>query len=137
MLGLLWSYVQPLMPVLHLLLRDRLILGLHKNVPNFAIHVFAGLVVVHFFTETFNAGTRSIVRNKALVQKMAMPREMFPVASMLVSAFHVVPAAADPARRRASQSGWQPDAEGIVAGVLGLRDHHRARHRAGAAVQRR
>ena len=49
------------------------------------------LVVVHFFTETFGAGTRSIVRNKAIVQKMAMPREMFPVASMLVSLFHVGP----------------------------------------------
>ena len=46
---------------------------------------------MHFFTETFNAGTRSIVRNKALVQKMAMPREMFPVASMLVSLYHVGP----------------------------------------------
>ena len=38
-----------------------------------------------------NAGTRSIVRNKSLVQKMAVPREMFPVASMLVSLFHVGP----------------------------------------------
>ena len=31
------------------------------------------------------------MRNKQLVQKMALPREMFPVASMLVSAFHVGP----------------------------------------------
>ena len=62
-----------------------MLFGLHRTVPNFAIHVFCGLIIVHFFTETFNAGTRSIVRNKALVQKMAMPREMFPVASMLVS----------------------------------------------------
>ena len=68
-----------------------MIVGLHDDVENFAIHMFCGLIVVHFFTETFNAGTRSIVRNKALVQKMAMPREMFPVASMLVSAFHVGP----------------------------------------------
>ena len=49
--------------------------------------MFAGWSCVHFFTETFTAGTRSIVRNKAIVQKMAMPREMFPVASMLVSAY--------------------------------------------------
>ncbi len=38
------------------------------------------MVIVHFFTETFNGGTRSIVRNRGLVSKMAMPREMFPVA---------------------------------------------------------
>ena len=53
--------------------------------------MFAGLIIVHFFTETMNAGTRSIVRNRTLVQKMAVPREMFPVASMLVSLFHVGP----------------------------------------------
>ncbi len=68
--------------------------GLHQDVQNFAIHMFCGLIIVHFFNETFNAGTRSIVRNKALVQKMAMPREMFPVASMLVSALPRGPAAA-------------------------------------------
>ena len=73
--------------------------GLHEDVENFAIHMFCGIIIVHFFTETFNAGTRSIVRNKALVQKMAMPREMFPVASMLVSGYHVVPAAGDPGDR--------------------------------------
>ena len=68
-----------------------MIIGLHKDVENFAIHMFCGLIIVHFFNETFNAGTRSIVRNRQLVQKMAMPREMFPVASMLVSAFHIGP----------------------------------------------
>ena len=61
--------------------------------------MFAGLIIVHFFTETMNAGTRSIVRNKPLVQKMAVPREMFPVASMLVSLFHAGAAGGDPAGR--------------------------------------
>ena len=41
----------------------------NRGVANFAIHMFAGMVVVHFFTETFTAGTRSIVRNKALVPR--------------------------------------------------------------------
>ena len=47
-----------------------LLIGRGTNIEHFAIHLFAALMVVHFFTETFNAGTRSIVRNKALVQKM-------------------------------------------------------------------
>ena len=86
-LGLLWSYVSPLSQFcMYYFVIGLDASGLHKDVPNFAIHLFCGMVIVHFFTETFNAGTRSIVRNKALVQKMAMPREMFPVASMLVSA---------------------------------------------------
>ncbi len=76
-LGLLWSYINPLTQFFIYWFVMGFILNLHKDVQNFAIHIFAGLIVVHFFTETFNAGTRSIVRNKSLVKKMAMPREMF------------------------------------------------------------
>jgi len=68
-----------------------LILGLHRTVDNYAIHIFAAITVVHFFTETFTSGTRAIVRNKAIVRKMAMPREMFPVAAVIVSAIHTFP----------------------------------------------
>ena len=89
-MGLLWSYINPLTRFLTFYFVFGIIIG-RGQVPNFAIHLFAGMVLVHYFTETFTAGTRSIVRNKAIVKKMAMPREMFPVASMLVSAFHVVP----------------------------------------------
>ena len=32
------------------------ILDLHKDVPQFGIHMFAGLVFVHYFTETFGPG---------------------------------------------------------------------------------
>ena len=88
-LGLLWSYINPLSQLFIYWFVMGKIVG--RGTEMFAIHVFCGLIVVQFFVETFNAGTRSIVRNKALVQKMAMPREMFPVASMLVSLYHMGP----------------------------------------------
>lgn len=118
-LGLFWSYVQPGVKFGMYYFVIGLVLGLHKNVPVFGIHMFAGFVFVHYFTETFTSGTRSIVKNKAIIRKMAMPREMFPVASMLVSAFHVVPGlviltVAD------LLLGWTPDLGGVVAGALGL-----------------
>lgn len=88
-LGLLWSYINPLSQFLiYYFILGKL---LDRGTENFAVHVFSALIVVHFFIETFNAGTRSIVRNKSLVRKMALPREMFPVASMLVSLYHVAP----------------------------------------------
>ena len=45
----------------------------------FAIHLVCGMVVVHFFTETFNGGTRSLVSNRGLIVKLpdaarAVPR---------------------------------------------------------------
>jgi ABC-2 type transport system permease protein len=89
-LGLMWSYLNPLSQLFIYWFVFGIIMG-RGRVDMFAIHVFCGLVVVQFFVETFNAGTRSIVRNKALVQKMAVPREMFPVASMLVSLYHMGP----------------------------------------------
>ena len=95
------------------------IIGLHKDVELFGIHMFAGLVFVHYFTETFSSGTRAIVRNRAIIQKMAMPKEMFPVASMLVSAFHVIPGVVILAVACLAV-GWRPDPVGIAAGLLGF-----------------
>lgn len=118
-LGLIWSYINPLSQLFIYWVVMGYILNLHKNTPNFAIHVFSALIVVHFFIETFNAGTRSIVRNKGLVQKMALPREMFPVASMMVSLWHVIPQIVILVGV-CLLKGWTPDVGGVVAVVLAL-----------------
>ena len=118
-LGLLWSYINPLTQFLIYFFVMGYLFKLHQSVPNFGIHVFAALIVVHFFTETFTAGTRSIVRNKGLVRKMAMPREMFPVASMLVSLWHVGPQVVILVVACVAE-GWTPDPAGIGAAFLGL-----------------
>jgi ABC-2 type transport system permease protein len=118
-LGLLWSYVNPLSQFFIYYFVMGILFGRAQRTDDFAVHVFAGLIVVHFFTETMNAGTRSIVRNKSLVRKMAVPREMFPVASMLVSLFHVVPQVVI-LLVATLISGWRPDLTGLVLGVIGL-----------------
>jgi len=119
LLGVLWSYINPLsMFFLYWFVMGKIV-GLEGRTENFAVHVFTGLVVVSFFTETFNAGTRSIVRNKAIVQKMAMPREMFPVASMLVSAYHAGPQLAILVVV-CLLTGWVPDPTGIAAFALAI-----------------
>ena len=89
-LGLIWSYINPLSQLFIYIVVFGELLDRGRT-EQFPIHIFCGLIVVHFFVETFNAGTRSIVRNKALIRKMALPKEMFPVASMMVSLFHVAP----------------------------------------------
>ncbi|MCR1782754.1 ABC transporter permease [Nocardioides carbamazepini] len=118
-LGLIWSYINPLTQFCIYYFVVGFIFNLHAEIPNFAIHLFAGLTVVHFFTETFGAGTRSIVRNRALVVKMAMPREMFPVATMLVSLYHVVPQLVI-LTIASLLSGWTPEPVDFVALLLGL-----------------
>lgn len=118
-LGLLWSYINPLTQFFIYWFIMGKVIGMEDRAENYAIHVFAGLIVVHFFVETFNAGTRSIVRNSSLVKKMAMPREMFPVASMLVSLFHVVPQLII-LLGACLLSGWTPDLVGAASAVLAL-----------------
>ncbi len=118
-LGLMWSYVMPLWRFAMYYFVIGIVLQLHDDIPNFPIHLFSALVFVHFFTESFNAGTRSIIKNKALVRKMAMPREMFPVASMLVSAFHIVPGLVI-LTVACVAVGWTPDFVGVLAGLLGF-----------------
>lgn len=116
-LGLFWSYIQPASK----LAIYYFVIGvlLDRNVENFAIHLFAGMVMVHFFTESFGSGTRSIVRNQSLVSKMAVPKEMFPVAAMLVSAYHVVPGMVLLVGSCIAL-GWTPDPVGMAAGLLGF-----------------
>ena len=118
-LGLLWSYVQPAIRFATYYFVMGVILHMHKDVPFFAIHLFSGMVFVHYFAETFQHGTRSIWENRALVKKMAMPREVFPVAAMLTSIYHTLPQVAL-LTILCIFEGWKIDAIGVLCLVLGL-----------------
>ncbi len=118
-LGLLWSYINPLAQFFIYFVIIGAVFNLHASVPNFSIHIFSAIIIVHFFTETFNAGTRSIVRNKAIVRKMAVPAEMFPVASMLVSLYHVFPQVVI-LLVAVLLMGWTPSFAGLLAVLVAL-----------------
>ncbi|HET6627732.1 MAG TPA: ABC transporter permease [Nocardioidaceae bacterium] len=118
-LGMLWSYVQPMVRFLAYFLVIGYVFGMTRGMTNFPIHIFTGLVMVHYFTETFSSGTRSIVKNKGLVRKMSLPREMFPVAAMLVSAYHTVPQLVILVIG-SIVSGWSPGPLDFLAGLLGF-----------------
>jgi len=90
-LGWFWSYVRPTVQFLVYWLVVGQVLGLHKHVPAFPLYLFSGIVVVNLFNEAFGAATRSIVENKALVRKIYLPRELFPVASIIGSFIHFLP----------------------------------------------
>lgn len=118
-LGLLWSYIQPAIRFSVYYLVFGVLLSVHKSVPNFAIHLFCGIVFVHYFTETFAGGTRSIWQNRQLVKKMSMPREIFPVAQMVVGLYHTLPQVLL-LTIFCLLSGFSVDATGIVSGILGF-----------------
>ena len=124
--GLVWSYINPLTRFLTFYAVFGLLLGRGLGLENFAIHLFAGMVLVTYFTETVTAGTRSLLSNKGVIAKMAMPREMFPVASMLVSLWHAIPQliilviACLLTGWWGDGPLWVPDAVGMGAAFLGF-----------------
>lgn len=90
-LGWFWSYVRPTVQFLVYYLVVGQILGLHRRVPEFPLYLFSGLVLVNLFNETLAAATGSIVGNKALVRKIYLPRELFPLAAIIGAFTHFLP----------------------------------------------
>jgi ABC-2 type transport system permease protein len=118
-LGLFWSYVQPAVRFAAYYFVIGFVFELDKGMTNFPIHIFTGMVIVHYFTETFSSGTRSIVKNKRIIQKLPLPRELFPVASMLVSAYHTFPQMVI-LLAGVLIVGWDPSLYDLACGVLGF-----------------
>ncbi len=116
-IGLAWSYVKPAVRfamyywVIGLLLQHRL--------EDRALHIFSGMIMVSFFTDALTSGSRSVVRNKSLVRKINLPREMFPVASVMVSAYHMIPMYVI-VLIGCLLSGWHPDAMAFLAALMAL-----------------
>jgi ABC-2 type transport system permease protein len=119
LLGLLWSYIQPALRFVVYFFVFGVVLKTHGGTPNFALHLFTGMVFVHYFTETWSGGTRSIWMNRVLVMKMRVPREIFPVATMLVAAYHTLPQVLI-LGIACALLGWHFSLVGVAAGALGL-----------------
>ena len=96
-LGLLWSYVKPGVQFIVFYIALGVFLGLENSprnpggLPNYAIYLFSGIVLINFFNEALGNASRSIVNNGGLIKKIYLPRELFPVASVWVSAVHFFP----------------------------------------------
>lgn len=90
-LGWMWSYVKPLVQFAVFFVALGLFLGLNSSIGFYPIYLLSGFTAVTFFSEAFQNGTRSIVDNSALIKKIYLPRELFPVSSMLVATVNTIP----------------------------------------------
>lgn len=96
-LGLLWSYVKPAVQFVVFYVALGIFLNMERSptnasgLPNYAIYLFSGIVLINFFTEALGNASRSIVGNGGLIKKIYLPRQLFPVASVWVSGVHFVP----------------------------------------------
>ncbi|MCC3274022.1 ABC transporter permease [Arthrobacter zhangbolii] len=124
-LGLLWSYVKPGIQFLVFYVALGVFLGLEESagnrggLPNYAIYLFSGIVLINFFTEALGNASRSIVGNGGLIKKIYLPRQLFPVASVWVSGVHFVPQMVI-LIGACLFSGWRPSLLQLAAAAAGF-----------------
>ena len=90
-LGWTWSYVRPAAQFLVFWVVMGLLLDLGRGVPNYAVYLFSGIIVINLFSEAFKNATTSIVGNAPLVRKVYLPRQLFAVSAVIVALTHFLP----------------------------------------------
>lgn len=118
-LGWVWSYVKPAAQFVIYYFVMGLVLDQSGKMPNFAIYLFSGVVAVNLFNEAFGNATSAIVDNRALVKKIYLPRELFPIAAVIGAFIHFLPQLAI-LLLVLVVIGWVPTLLGIGGIILGL-----------------
>ncbi|MBV7364123.1 ABC transporter permease [Actinomycetaceae bacterium TAE3-ERU4] len=90
-LGMLWSYAKPAVQFMVFYVALGVFMAQNKAIQNYVVYLFSGVVVINYFSEVFANTTRSVVGNSALVKKIYLPRQLFPVSSVAVAFVHFVP----------------------------------------------
>ena len=94
MLGIAWSFLQPLGMMLVISFAFGVINGSNAAFQHYPVFVLSGLLAWNFFSAAVTGGTGSIVANAALVKKVYFPRIILPisvVASGLINYLFALP----------------------------------------------
>lgn len=90
-LGWTWSYVRPGAQFLVFWIVLGVFMKLDHGIPNYAVYLFSGIVVINLFSEAYKNATTSIVGNAPLVRKVFLPRQLFAVSASIVAFVHFLP----------------------------------------------
>ena len=118
-LGMLWSYIKPAVQFGVFYFVIGVFFKMNNAVDSYAVYLFSGIIAMNFFSEAFGNATRSITGNWALVKKIYLPRELFPVASVFVSFTHFIPQVLV-LIVGCLVTGWHPTIWQLAAGVGGF-----------------
>lgn len=79
-LGILWSFINPLLSVVVYAIVFHYIMRF--NIEHYLIYLIAGIIPWTFFTTALNAGMNSILFNADIIKKVYFPRIILPISSV-------------------------------------------------------
>ena len=118
-IGYVWAFVKPTIQFCVYYFIIGVVFGITRRVENFAIYVFSGLCLISFYNETLSSATRSILKNRAIIKKVWLPREIFPIAAMMVAATRFIPQFTI-LMIGATATGWYFTWSGLLAAIAGV-----------------
>lgn len=87
-LGVLWSILNPLLTMLVQYLVFSSLFS--SSIPNFIAYLMCGGVLFNFFSESVTLGLGSIVNNASLINKVYVPKSIYPISRVLSSAVNLL-----------------------------------------------
>ena len=95
-LGMLWSFLNPLLllaiftVVFGVIFKGKLLEHRAEGPADFALAMFAGLIVFNYFSECITRAPNLIMMNTNYVTKIVFPLEILPVTTVLASLVHTL-----------------------------------------------
>lgn len=82
-LGIFWSFVQPLLNMIVLSVVFSSILGKRGNIVCYPVYLFTGRLLFEFFTTSTKAALMSFRTNAPIIKKVYVPKYIYPLSSIL------------------------------------------------------
>lgn len=89
-LGFAWAVMTPLLMMVIFTLVFNKAVKIDTGPTPYPLFTYVGLITWQFFSNTMNQGAMSLSSNLSLLNKVYCPREVFPLATMLVAAVDMV-----------------------------------------------
>lgn len=122
-LGMAWDFINPVVQFTVYFFVIGILLGLDRRVENFPLYIFSGLVTVQVFIGGMNSSATSFIRNRVLLRRVAMPRELVPASRVLNEFISLGPPMVILLLASAIYGftqGWQPSAYAFGFALLGI-----------------
>ena len=87
LLGVLWSFLNPLLMTLVYLLVFSTIF--QSSIPHFPVYLMSGIILYNYFSTATNEGLPSIVANAGLITKVYMPKYVFPISKAISASINM------------------------------------------------